>query len=74
MGQQTYREFAPPIEAATQQRSLAIPTTISNGEAAYCRARADEEFVRAAAATHPAARAAHLEMAVRYLDRALAAS
>jgi hypothetical protein len=46
---------------------------ISEGEPDYCRARAEAEAIRATEATHPAARAAHLEMAARYRERALAA-
>jgi hypothetical protein len=42
-------------------------------EADYCRARAEAETRRAGEALHPAARAAHLEMAWRYRARAFAA-
>ena len=42
-------------------------------EADYCRARAVAETSRAGEAADPEVRAAHLEMAARYRERALAA-
>lgn len=70
MEQDTYCEFAPLIDAATQQRAPATSDAISENEAEYCRVRAEEELSRAGEAWHPAARAAHLEMAALYRDRA----
>lgn len=40
-------------------------------EAEYCRARAEVEILRAREAAHPAAREAHLQMAMLYRQRAL---
>jgi hypothetical protein len=49
------------------------PRQVREDEADYCRARAAAEARRADEAAHPAARAAHAELAARYRERALAA-
>jgi hypothetical protein len=71
MGQETYREFVPPVGAPTQRPSGTATDEISDNDAEYCRVRAEEEFSLAFEARHPAARAAHLEMAVLYVNRAV---
>ena len=72
MGQETYREFAQLIEPAIERPFPKTFKSICENEAHYCRARAEEELSRAREAWHPAARAAHLEMAALYRDRSLA--
>ena len=73
MRQEAYREFAPLIDAATQQPLQTTSEAISENEADYWLVRAEEEVARASEATHPAARAAHLKMASLCQDRALTA-
>jgi hypothetical protein len=51
----------------------AATARIGAAEADYCWARAKDEARRTAEARHPAARNAHLQMAVLYNRRALAA-
>lgn len=64
MARQGHYEFQPLIVWAAPAREE---------EADYCATRAEVEARRAAEATHPAARDAHLEMAALYRKRALAA-
>jgi hypothetical protein len=73
MGQETYREFAPLVDAPTPRPSRTTTDKMSDNDAEYCRIRAEEEFSLAFEARHPAARAAHLEMAALYVNRAVAA-
>ena len=73
MRHEAHRKFVPLIGASRRLPAPTLFAVINEDEAAYCRFRADEEFARADEATHPAARAAHLAMAARYRERALAA-
>lgn len=62
---------AEPIQAMLAE-ALTRVARPNPDDAAYFQARAEVEAVRAEEAAHPAARAAHLEMAELYRRRALA--
>ena len=72
MDQAAFRDMTPLTEAATLPQPQTAVVTISDSKSAYCLLRAGEEIARAEAATHPAARAAHLELADLYRERMLA--
>jgi hypothetical protein len=61
------------IVASRARESGPTPRRTGQDEADYCRARAEAEARRGDEAAHPAARAAHLEMATLYRARALGA-
>jgi hypothetical protein len=63
-----------PVVASRDRESGPTPWRTGQGEADYCRARAEAEARRGDEAAHPAARAAHLEMAALYRERALGAA
>jgi hypothetical protein len=61
------------IVASREREFGPTPRRTGEEEADYCRGRAEAEAKRAEEAAHPIARPAHLEMAGRYRERALAA-
>jgi hypothetical protein len=61
------------IVARRDRDSGPAPLRTGEDEADYCRARAEAEARRGDEASHPAARAAHLELATLYRARALGA-